>query len=99
MAVDTLNQLLRPQPDSPNSAKALDPNPTAPFSLFPNNQGQKNLDFILETQKGTPKSLKFFYWLSKFSCCQILPVLRLGRKRYFQISRDSMDGRGLGSRV
>ena len=34
-------------------------------SLSPNNQGQKSANFIIETQEGSPASLKFFYWLSK----------------------------------
>ena len=36
------------------------------YTLFPNNQGQQTIHFIIETPKGMPKSLKFFYWLSKY---------------------------------
>ena len=30
----------------------------------PQQPGQKSLNFTIETQNGSPKSLKFFYWLS-----------------------------------
>ena len=40
---------------------------STPLTLFPNNQGYKSLDFVIETQQRSPKSLKFFYCLSKLS--------------------------------
>ena len=36
------------------------------YTLFPNDQGLNGLSFTIETQKGSPKRLKFCYWLDKY---------------------------------